>query len=57
MSTDGDVSLLDSLSSRVLNDFEHSGENMAEIVWGTLNLYGKTDKACILQKPAFFPQI
>ena len=40
------------LSEELLINFkeligEHSRENMADIVWGVLNLYGITDKVAI----------
>ena len=40
------------LSEELLIDFkeligEHSGENMADIIWGVLNLYRITDKVAI----------
>jgi hypothetical protein len=43
--------IFDSFLEEVLIDFqeisgEHSGENLANIVWATLELYGITDKVC-----------
>jgi hypothetical protein len=48
----GYVSIVHVSAEELLIDFkeiigQHNGENLAEAVWGTLELYGITDKACV----------